>query len=573
MEYKLCNENYKSDYVKQLVASWGADADILRDPPSSVLQSPLDLENIREGAHLLKQVLQKNGHIVVICDCDVDGMTSASVIWMYIKRLYPEARLDFKIHTAKQHGLSDLIDGLIEESEDIDLIVVPDAGSNDEEQHTVLHDCGVPVLCLDHHEVDVQSKNAIIINNQSSPNYKNKQLTGAGVVYQFCRYLDSLYGVNYADDYIDLVALGLISDMAQMVEPEIAYLVKQGLEKPIKNFLFQSFLDKQSYSIGARMNYISIAFYVTPLINALIRVGTMEEKENLFLAFIDGEKIVPSTKRGEKGMSEKLATQVVRNCVNARARQNKELECALEQIDFRIQDQELDKHNLLVVELNDEDCLNPTLNGLLAMKCAARYQKPTLVLRENDEGYSRGSARGINNSKLEDLKGYLTELGLFEYCQGHSQAFGSSIKHNLIPDLLARADKDLAQYNFGTTYYKVNFERKAFDSDIEDIIYDIDKYHSIYGQGCQEPIIAITNIDVEKKDIQIMGKNKDTVKIIQNGIAYMFFRAGALIEQIEGLSSMRLEVVGRANVNEWGGQYTPQIFVDDYNVYDNRLIF
>mgnify|MGYP003289183667 CR=1 FL=1 len=68
------------------------------------------------------------------------------------------------------------------------------------------------------------------------------------------------------------------------------------------------------------MNYISIAFYVTPLINALIRVGTMEEKENLFLAFIDGEKIVPSTKRGEKGMNEKLATQVVRNCVNARAR-------------------------------------------------------------------------------------------------------------------------------------------------------------------------------------------------------------------------------------------------------------
>lgn len=70
-----------------------------------------------------------------------------------------------------------------------------------------------------------------------------------------------------------------------------------------------------------------------------------------------------------------------------------------------------------------------------------------------------------------------------------------------------------------------------------------------------------------------MGKNKDTVKITQNGIAYMFFRASALIEQIENLSSMRLEVVGRANVNEWGGQYTPQIFVDDYNIYDNRLIF
>lgn len=55
-----------------------------------------------------------------------------------------------------------------------------------------------------------------------------------------------------------------------------------------------------------------------------------------------------------------------------------------------------------------------------------------------------------------------------------------------------------------------------------------------------------------------MGKNKDTVKITQNGIAYMFFRASTFIEQIENLSSMRLEVVGRANVNEWGGQYTPK---------------
>ena len=94
-------------------------------------------------------MLQKNGHIVVICDCDVDGMTSASVIWMYIKRLYPEARLDFKIHTAKQHGLSDLIDELIEESETLDLILVPDAGSNDTEECKILKDLGYDILILD----------------------------------------------------------------------------------------------------------------------------------------------------------------------------------------------------------------------------------------------------------------------------------------------------------------------------------------------------------------------------------------------------------------------------------------
>lgn len=121
----------------------------MRDPPKSALQSPLDLDNIREGAHLLKQVLQKNGRIVLVVDTDVDGVTSASVMWMYIKRLYSEARLDFKLHTAKQHGLSDLIDELVEESEGIDLVVVPDAGSNDEEQHIILKNHNIKCLILD----------------------------------------------------------------------------------------------------------------------------------------------------------------------------------------------------------------------------------------------------------------------------------------------------------------------------------------------------------------------------------------------------------------------------------------
>jgi hypothetical protein len=72
-----------------------------------------------------------------------------------------------------------------------------------------------------------------------------------------------------------------------------------------------------------------------------------------------------------------------------------------------------------------------------------------------------------------------------------------------------------------------------------------------------------------------MGKNKDTVKIIVNGIAYMLFHAKNFISELESLetSSYRLKVVGRANMNEWMGNKTPQIFIDDYNLYDNSLLF
>lgn len=55
-----------------------------------------------------------------------------------------------------------------------------------------------------------------------------------------------------------------------------------------------------------------------------------------------------------------------------------------------------------------------------------------------------------------------------------------------------------------------------------------------------------------------MGKNQDTVKIIKNGIAYMKFFAKDFIEELKSYpNDIKLEVVGRANLNEWGGRVTP----------------
>ena len=52
----------------------------------------------------------------------------------------------------------------------------------------------------------------------------------------------------------------------------------------------------------------TIGWYVAPLINAVTRSGTLEEKKITFEAFLDHKAIemVPSTKRGEKGQEELL---------------------------------------------------------------------------------------------------------------------------------------------------------------------------------------------------------------------------------------------------------------------------
>ena len=54
----------------------------------------------------------------------------------------------------------------------------------------------------------------------------------------------------------------------------------------------------------------------------------------------------------------------------------------------------------------------------MAMQLSAKYKKPTIIARLNDEGYIRGSSRGINNSELESFKDFMDSTGLFEYTAG-----------------------------------------------------------------------------------------------------------------------------------------------------------
>jgi single-stranded-DNA-specific exonuclease len=65
---------------------------------------------------------------------------------------------------------------------------------------------------------------------------------------------------------------------------------------------------------------MSVAFYIVPMMNAMIRVGTMEEKQRLFRALIDGHEKIPCNKRGAKGTLEEAAVESLRECTNARSR-------------------------------------------------------------------------------------------------------------------------------------------------------------------------------------------------------------------------------------------------------------
>ena len=536
------------------------------------------LDNIMAGAECLEKHIKNKSRIYLVVDSDIDGFTSSAILYNYLMENFKDINIEYHIPDGKEHGL-DTIMPLLEHEQKYDLIILPDSSSNDYECHKKLNEMGYEILILDHHEAEKYSENAIVINNQLSKNYPNKSLSGVGVVYKFLQLLDERNGFNSADSFLDMVAVGECGDMMDLNTLENRFISDYGFSH-LKNEGLRQLIKLQGYSIfgvkleeitdsfldNASITPINAAFYIAPLVNALIRVGSSKEKELLFQSFIKGKDIVPSTKRGHKGETETIAEQSARNCYNARNRQNKEKEKALELLDIQISNDCLDDNKILILNADDIDVSN-TLTGLCAMGVAAKYKKPVLLGRVNKEGYLKGSMRGRGESELKDFRSFLLSSGYMDYVEGHNNAAGFAIKESDVSKLYDYANKKLANINFNEGFYEADFIVNGNCSYLNEMIFDLWKGKNIYGQNCPEPIIITQNLTIRPDNIKIIGAYKDTVKITFNNTTFMKFKAKELIEQLQNYpGGFIATIVGRPSVNSWNGIETPQILIEDIEI-------
>ena len=570
MKYKLIakpNKNYSP--MQQILVNRGIDVkDIehyLKTSDADILNPDL-LDNMIEGVKRLISAIKNQEKIFLIVDCDADGFTASAALVNYIYKVFPSAMdlLSIQLHEGKEHGIEEKwLEEIV--ANEYKLVICPDASSNDYNQHKFLKDNGIDVLVLDHHDAEEVSENAIIINNQLS-DYPNKTLSGVGVVYKFCSKIDELMKIKEADTILDLVSLGMIADMMDMRNFETKHLIQKGLTR-IENPFFKALVERQAYSIGETVTPIGVAFYIAPLINATIRVGTQNEKEVMFKAMLNhcAYDMIPSTKRGEKGKTEAVVVQAVRNATNVRNRQKKARDNGFEYVEQIIAANNLDKNKIIVVQVSED--LDKNLTGLIANQLMAKYQKPVLLVRETDEGLLQGSARGYDKSELKDLKSFLLESGFMEYAEGHASAMGVGIYKDKVNALVDYSNTVLANYDFSACY-DVDYEYMSNDFKAQDII-DIGSMKSLWGKGVDEAMVVIKGIKITSNNITLMSANKNpTIKItLQNGTSLIKFGASqAEFESLKSSGYTEIDVIGTCAINEWQGMITPQILIKDYEV-------
>lgn len=578
MEYQLITPRIPLDRlltaVEQVLANRGIAPEnvehYLNTTDEDIL-SPMLIMNIEEGVKVLIRAIARGDKVLIQIDSDCDGYTSAAALINYLNRLFPgfvQSNVYYRIHTGKQHGI--LLDTI---PDDVKLVIAPDSSSNDYEVHQQLKARGVDVLVIDHHEADKISENAVIINNQLC-DYPTKSLSGVGMVYKFCSYMDELLNVDYADDYLDLVALGMVADMMDLRDYETRHLITRGLEN-IRNPYFKGMVEKQAYSLKDGISPIGVAFYIAPYVNATIRMGTQEEKLMLFESMLDyrGYELVPSTKRGCKGQQETRVEQACRNCTNIKNRQTKARDAALENIERIIKEKNLLENKILVVKL-DTFAADRNLTGLIANQLMAKYQRPVLLLNKTADGWE-GSGRGYDKSKFDNLREFLKESELVMYAEGHANALGVGITNEAFNSFIEYSNRELAEFDF-TPCYKVDFIFNGADFRGKDIV-EIAELKSLWGQGVDEPFVAIEHINVSAGNIVLMSPDKSpTLKItLPNGTSLIKFKSSQ--EEYEKLHSetgcITINVVGKCERNVWNGTVTPQIIIEDYEIVGEQKYY
>lgn len=525
------------------------------NPTGKYIDNYSSYNNMDKAVKELKKHYENNeDKIFIIQDPDVDGIVSASILYQYLKAL-KDWDISILMHTGKQRGISDVDIFKKIKEEKPNLVIVPDAGSNDKEQIDELCDLGISYIALDHHIISTPSDYGILVNNQDENSKVSKKGSGGLVTHKFLEALDNEFNKEWSNWFIDMVALSLLSDSMDMSDQQNRTYYHYGLETMncVNNIFLKecikTFINKDTYSQR------DLSFKIIPKFNAICRSKDQELKQKLFLSFI-----------GEYDISDMLVL-----CEEAHKKQQKTVASI---IDNNIDTIKKANKNNIVVFYSDD--IPSSYSGLVGGKMMSICDNKPCIVGSIEDGYFLGSLRSPISLGEE-----LDNNEFVEWARGHEKACGIKIKEENI-------DKLVEYYNNVTLDYTPHIDvlnSYSIKSIPNDLFGLFEPYNSLFGKGLPKPKYYVKDIIINPKmDIFILGANRRTLKIRYNNIDIMIFNStnqerldlGLVNEEDKFVYDpkdikLNLSVIGEFVINKWTSKYgkvnkNNQIIVDKFEV-------
>jgi len=383
--------------------------DLYFDKQKHSLYDPFLMIDMKLAADTLIEACKEKKKILVYGDYDVDGVTSASILYLFLKSMNEMVYYYIPEREKDGYGVSEEgIDYAMER--DIDLIITCDCGITAHDQVERARRNNIPVIITDHHEQGDSLPGALAVLNpkRKDSEYPFRDLCGAGVVYKLVEAIClTLYGSSdKAKEYLDLVAIGTAADIVPLVD-ENRCLVREGLNR-IRNRqcrvgILELFnvcqMDSQSISV------INIVFGLAPRLNAVGRMGSASRAITLLTT-------------DDRNTAREYSMILHQENEERQKVERKVTKDALLQVNEKYGD-DLPKALVLAGDWH------PGVIGIVSSKVKDKIHRPVFLIALKD-GMGKGSGRSISGFDLYDAlsnsSDHLCGFG------GHQMAAGLTIK-------------------------------------------------------------------------------------------------------------------------------------------------
>jgi len=375
------------------------------NPDAYTPSPPADLPDMARAAERVRRAVAAGEHICVWGDFDVDGQTATALLVAALRGLGADPAYYIPDREREGHGLhSAALAARIDAG--ARLIITCDTGVTAHRAVEYARARGVDIVITDHHNLPAALPDACaVVNPKRLPvDHPLRELPGVGCAYKL---VEQLYEGRRTADFLDLVALGIVADVATQTG-DTRYLLQRGLEA--LRATARPGLLKVMELAGIRPAEITeqqIGFALGPRLNALGRLGDANEAVVLLTSTDPVEVEVLARRLEGLNNQRRFETEQVYNA-------------ALRMVEG---DRSLLEHAALV--LSHAQWPGGVI-GIAASRLAERFNRPVVLITTGSPGGAgRGSARSVAGC---DITAALAEhADMLSSYGGHSMAAGLTI--------------------------------------------------------------------------------------------------------------------------------------------------
>jgi single-stranded-DNA-specific exonuclease len=375
-------------------------------PTLNDLHDPFLMKDMDKAINRIKAAIDTQEKILIYGDYDVDGTTSVSLVFSYLRKFYPECEIYIPDRYAEGYGIS--LAGIeYAEQNHFSLIIALDCGIKSSELVITAQEKGIDFIICDHHLPGDTIPPAIAVLDPKRKDcpYPYKELSGCGIGYKLVQAYARLYR-NEEDlhEFLDLVCVSIASDIVP-ITGENRVLTYFGLKKLNENPRPGLKALKDIAAIKNDLDVSGIVFTLGPRINAAGRVAHARAAVDLLISETEDEA---------NNLAEK---------VNLKNELRKQFDSDItEEAIAMIEGSESMRTSKSTVLF--KNTWHKGVIGIVAARCVEKYYRPTVILTESNNKIT-GSARSVNGF---DLYNAILECSdLLEKFGGHKYAAGLTL--------------------------------------------------------------------------------------------------------------------------------------------------